>query len=280
MQHRRRVQALAFAFACVTAAACGLELVTDPGASSSGQPLDDASLVDVPPMLGDGDIDGNGSVGANTDASIDADATMITCPPGFALLNGKCLDRARSRFTLTANPSGNWTWAFRLSSAASPIVTYPTSFTHDAQAGIQVWSRGVGNLEPSVFINPNPTVVHPYGTFTMEPGELAFHPGSQNERSVVRWTAPSTRLFAATVSLHGLSGWNGAPPTTTTVTVLKNTSSTIGSVAIPTDAGSARIDVDASAWNQGDTLDVLLDYGSNGNYGYDSTGIDVIVSAP
>jgi hypothetical protein len=250
-------------------AACGLDaLATGVG------PEPDAS-VDGPRAQRDDGGDGGA-------AALDADTgpTCAPCPTNFTCTSGACVDNAQSRFTLTSNPSGNWTWAYHLvGTATDSVIIYPGSHTEAAQAGIQAWSRDPGSVTPGVFFNPSSAVVHPYGSFTMQPGELAFHPGALNENSIVRWTAPVARMFSARIIVRGLSGWMGAPPTTTGITVLRGTS-VVGTIQLPTpDAGASEIDVGPAMYAPGDTLDVRVDFGANGNYGYDSTGVDVRVLA-
>ena len=100
-----------------------------------------------------------------------------------------------------------------------------------------------------------------------------------NENSVVRWTAPEANAYSATISLRGLAGYMGGPPTTTGITILKATT-VIGNTQLTASATSAVIDVSAMPFAAGEALDVRVDFGSNGNFMFDSTGVDVVVRAP
>jgi hypothetical protein len=267
--------------ACLLVLACGFQVLGGSAeeTTNDGQsPFDDGALRDSTSDAqgGGGEEDGDGS-------SVEEIDGAPGCPSRFVRRGSSCVDEAKKHFTITANPSGNWTWAYRLNDAAAPIVTYPVSFVHDAQAGIHVWSRVTTALEPAVFLNAQDATVNLYGSFTMQPFELAFHPGPTNERSVVRWTAPIAANFSATIVARGLSGYNGAPPTTTGITVVRNNNNAapLAAALLPTpDAGVQRIELSSSPWTQGETLDVRLDFGANGNYGFDSTGIDVTIVTP
>lgn len=254
--------------------AVDVELPPDrPDASTGGD-------ADVPP---DGDADDS----AVADAGLDA---CSSCPVGFTCSDAACTDYARTHFTLDANPSGGWTWGFREEDASAGAFVPYTIGQLDTANGIEQWVAVTGAVTPGVFRNPSNIVIHPYASFTMTPLQMAFHPGPLNERSIVRWTAPVARDYGARIVVVGLSGYNDAPPTTTGITVTKTVdggTSVVGAVDVGGDGGLGdagigpfAIDVAPAPFAQGDVLDIAVDFGANGNYGFDSTGIDVTIVAP
>jgi len=224
---------------------------------------------------------------ASTDGGLDA---CLGCPIGFTCGASGCTDLARTHFTLAANPSGAWTWGFRDRDASAGTFAACTVRVHDDVNGIDQWTTKEGGVTPGVFRNPSAAVIHPYGSFTMLPSQIAFHPGPQDQRAIVRWTAPAPRIYAAHIEVVGLSGYMGAPPTTTNVTVtqtLEGGTSTVGSMNVGGDGGLGEagvgpfsLDVGPTAFAAGDVIDVAVDFGTNGNYGFDSTGVDVTIQAP
>jgi len=266
--------------------ACGLRIV-----EGGGGALDDgdATRADDDATTGPRDDVQTDDTGRGDD--VDADGV---CPPSFVRGDGDggdsgtgtgiCIDEAARSFTLAANPSGNWTWSYRLDDASAPVTKLPIAFVHDAQAGLHAWTRVVGTLEPAVFFNAKDASVNAYGSFTMQAFELAFHPGALNERAVIRWTAPATNAstsYAVTVVVRGLSGLNASPPTTTGITIAKNNQPLAVALLPLADASSGprKLEIPASTFQKGDVLDVLLDFGPNGNYGFDSTGVNVTVQS-
>ena len=230
---------------------------------------------------------------AGEDADIDAlELDCGVCPLGFTCsLDAGCTDFARPHFILTANPSVQWSWGTRSRDAAADVFAPMPVGVTDPANGIDQWSTADGSITPGVFVNPSSSVIHPYGTFTMQPRQMAFHPGPNDERAIVRWTAPAARTYVARVVVVGLSGYNGAQITTTNVTVTRNGdggTSVLGKTNVGHDGGAGSdasvgpftIDVPSSYFSAGDTLDVAVDYGQNANFGYDSTGVDVTVFAP
>jgi hypothetical protein len=278
---RRRVFVL---LVLAAAAACGIDAV---GTSTAPTDLPPDPSERIDGAAGDAREDGERPDGAMI---VDASPDACACPADFVCNDGGCIDRGSTHFTLSANPSGAWAWGYRDGDAsAGTFVAYAVAFA-DGTQGIDEWSTTVGSVTPGVFRNPSAMVIHPYASFTMAPAQMAFHPGPLNEHSIVRWTAPIAREFAARVVVSGLSGWMSAPPTTTGVTVTKTIdggTSLVGMASVGGDGGLGdagvgpfTIDVPTATFAPGDVLDVAVDYGANGNFGYDSTGVEVTILAP
>lgn len=263
--------------------ACGIDAVGLAVDVELPPDRNDASTIDAD-ALADADADPDDSA---PDGAFDA---CSSCPVGFACSDGACTDYARTHFTLDANPSGGWTWGSRDKDASAGTFVPYTIGEVDSINGIEQWVAVTGTVTPGVFRNPSNMVIHPYASFTMTPLQMAFHPGPLNQRSIVRWTAPATRDFGARIVVVGLSGYNGAQPTTTGVTVTKTVdggTSVLGSVNVGGDGGLGdagigpfTIDLAPAPFAQGDVLDIAVDFGTNGNYGFDSTGVDVTIVAP
>ncbi len=236
--------------------------------------------------------------GETADAGADGDTAPVrskdsaapdacaSCPSGFECTAGVCSDEARRHFTQAGNPDGNWTWAYRARPDAATL-PYAVTHTESTNAGIIAWSTSDASLTPSVFFNPDATAVNVFNkSVTMGPFGLAFHPGPNDENSVVRWTAPRAGTYRATVDLRGLSGGNGSLHTTSTATVARGDTilavTLIGGDGGPNsdDAGARKLALGALNFYAGDVLDVRLGYGANGNYFSDTTGVDVTITTP
>jgi RNA polymerase sigma factor (sigma-70 family) len=125
---------------------------------------------------------------------------------------------AAAQFSRYLNPSGPWSYGWcQTTSYSNPkpeaeLHLYEQSGTKDVE-GVVAWTRNGG--DPDVFFNATNKVLHPRGTMTLKPKQLALHPGPAREFSVVRWTAPRAGVCRIKGSFEGISGFNGAPPATT-----------------------------------------------------------------
>src|SRR5579884_4544688 len=134
------------------------------------------------------------------------------------------------------------------------------------------WHRMVerSRYRALLWYNPNTQSVSEY-TWTLPAGKIAFHPGSQGQNSVVRWTAPA----GGSVVISGdFIGYDYQYPTTTDVHVLYDASvslfdGNIASYNVPLNFSVTR------AVNPGDTIDFNVGYGGDDSYLGDTTGLDV-----
>lgn len=176
-------------------------------------------------------------------------------------------------FSTNANPNGSWSygWAMELDGSFEILSNKlpPSNFN------IFGW-KGVGEA-PSAFIQSGSDGMHPFGTTTIEPGQVALHPGPDGEYSIIRWTAPQAGSYRITGNFTGLSGYNGAPPTTTDVHVLRNGKPLFESfLNLHSKGNEAAFDVTPQL-EAGDTVDFVVGFG-NGSYGWDSTGLNVTLT--
>jgi len=138
-------------------------------------------------------------------------------------------------------------------------------------AGIRIWPK-VAPVEPWVALNPTKQTIEALG-ITWPPGHLAFHPGPDNEFSVVRWSAPAAGEVQVEAGFTGL-----AERATTDVHVLHNGRSLFDALlnlgGSPNECRFAR----SFSVVAGDTIDCVVGSG-NGNYGGDTTGLAVTIKS-
>jgi len=138
-------------------------------------------------------------------------------------------------------------------------------------AGLRIWPK-VSPTEPWVALNPTKETIRALG-ITWPPGHLAFHPGPQNEFSVVRWTAPAAGDAEVAATFTGL-----AERATTDVHVLHNGRSLLdGLLNLQGSPNEARFSKTLRVV-AGDRIDCVVGAG-NEHYGADTTGLAVTVKA-
>lgn len=138
-------------------------------------------------------------------------------------------------------------------------------------AGIESW-HNPARLDPCVTRNGTDHLIKALG-ITWEPGQLAFHPGRDGEYSVVRWTAPSEEKVEFSAAFKSI-----AERATTDVHTLHNGRALFDGLINVKDGGSLTQFQGSVAVKGGDTIDCAVGYG-NGNYGADTTALDVIIKS-
>lgn len=188
---------------------------------------------------------------------------------GAALLLGAALATAETfdlvgQFSATSNPSGAWGYGWS-ASRGGPFALMTNAWT-DTQ-----WGEQHGWNIP--FHDPNPAVAlaitdihHP--TVNVPKGTVNTHPGPEGENAVVRWTVPES----GTYRLEGaFTGNDFGYPTSTNVAVLRGSfevfSGFVESYRNPLPF-SANMPLLA-----GETIDLTVGFGRNGNHFGDSTGV-------
>jgi len=137
--------------------------------------------------------------------------------------------------------------------------------------GIDIW-RPTASMEPCINHNGTDQIVRGLG-ITWKPGQLGMHPGPKGEPAVLRWTAPSTGTFDLAATFKSI-----AARATTDVHILHNGKPIFdGKINVggggPEASCSTKLSVKA-----GDTLNFAVGFG-NGNYGADSTGLDLTITS-
>ncbi|MBA2435365.1 MAG: hypothetical protein H0V54_09865 [Chthoniobacterales bacterium] len=176
-------------------------------------------------------------------------------------------------FSIVSNPNGVWSYGW-LASLGSPLNYYTVTDTTSVP-GISAWlESGTYSINPPYVAHNDTGNVICLVTFCVPPTYLHVHPGPNNEVTVVRWTAPMSGDFYVQGAVVGLD--NVVITTTTFYAVLNSTEhvfrATINSYNSPVSFHRLL------TMSAGDTLDFAVDFGQNGNYGGDSTGIQFKVT--
>jgi hypothetical protein len=175
-------------------------------------------------------------------------------------------------FSITSNPNGVWSYGW-LSSLGSPLnlytVTDSTTFS-----GLSAWLETGMTMYAAPLVGHNDTqTTLCYLSFCVPPGYLQLHPGVNDEVSLVRWTAPTSGRFCVQGAVEGLDrfpGGTGFYEVLNSNTILF--SATIDSYQSPVFFHHV---LTVSA---GYTVDFAVDFGQDGNYFNDSTGIQFKVT--
>ena len=176
-------------------------------------------------------------------------------------------------FSIISNPNGVWSYGWQ-SPLGSPLNLYTVTDT-TSFPGMSGWLLRSAPLT----MNP-PRVAHNdtsnkicFETWCDPPTCLQVHPGLNNEVTVVRWTAPSSGRFCVQGAVAGLDRFPGG---TGFYEVLNSNrilfSATIDSYRSPL------LFHHVLTVSAGDTVDFAVDFGQDGNYFNDSTGIQFKVT--
>lgn len=178
---------------------------------------------------------------------------------------------AATDFSASNNPNSAWSYGWT-QTLGSSLNVYPDPGN---LAGLDVWNdlNHISLGVPHVAHNGTANTMTP-GTFTYQPGQLGFHPGSNGEFSVIRWTAPSASTYTIAASFTGIDTHG----TTTDVHVLKDGSS-LFTGDINGFGSIAQLSPIALSLLAGDTIDFAVGFGSNGNYFFDSTGVNATINS-
>lgn len=183
---------------------------------------------------------------------------------------------AAGDFSATSNPNGVWSYGYE-NTLGGTFNLYTAQFA--PTANIAGWNNNISASVPLVIKNFGATPDSSFADIVLQPGQLAFHPGPQDQFSVVRFTAAQDGLFSLASGFVPVT----TDGTTTDVHVLENGLSLFdgnvsGTYLTPNGAAYANT---ALSLHAGDTLDFAVGYGADGNYGSDATGISAtLVAAP
>jgi hypothetical protein len=224
---------------------------------------------------------GNGVVGLGGNGGVGVDGN------GGNGSAGSCDSLAADFAPTGVNPRGAWSygWTATLGSTFTIFTNFSTSQT-DVLPGtpsLAYWNDPlVADL--TVAINPSTEDIHgginasvwPNGTTTVKPGQILMHPGKAGPYSVSRWTAAAAGSFAVQATFQGLSGYSGAPATTTDVHIQHNGSDLVSGNLNASGFGNSFSAAPTVIVGVGDTIDFAVGYGNASNL-YDSTGVDAVV---
>ena len=197
--------------------------------------------------------------------------TALLCLVVAARPHTALADDAAGDFSLSSNPHGVWSygWASTLGSAFA-LETSNTTAAY-GQSGLQGWLGTEVDGVPSVLRNSTAHSIFIGGHTTFQPGQLGLNPGTNDEYSVVRWTAPSSGQFTIAATFSGLSTVGA----TVDVHVLLDGSSIFNSTVTGTPDPKSYSGVTNLV--QGDTVDFAVGWGSNGNQHDDTTVLSATI---
>jgi hypothetical protein len=176
---------------------------------------------------------------------------LIAQAPAFG---GTTWDAAAD-FSNTDNPNGVWSYGW-VSEEDFLAGGYELTLfnTIDVVNALDRWARD--NSEPCLVYNPSDTDTGWYGQ-PVEPLTLALHPGPNDEKAIVRWTAPESGTFLISGSFFS----QGNP--TVDVHVLLNGESLFSIDFFG--PGSDPFDPPPATVKAGDTIDFAVGFGGNGH---------------
>lgn len=166
--------------------------------------------------------------------------------------------------TTATNPNGPWTYG------SSPTVggTF-TPFSLGIFTDTPALHGFLGAGDGSVYL---PEVTGDSGSVNLDTNFLMMHPFSDGTAPVVRWTAPSAGLWV----INGTFRIQDDSPTGVTVYILRDGVTEFSSVLDePVETANFNIMFTLAS---GANIDFVVGY--NGNYGFDSTGLQGSITSP
>lgn len=194
---------------------------------------------------------------------------------GGAVVEAGIVYDAAADFSATNNPNGVWSYG-ESATLGSPFQLYSQAGPDNADLPpadlLDTWNSGTGGVYavPSVFHNATAGPISFNGTITVQPGELGFHPGSQGEYSVIRFTAAIADSYTLASTFRPMDTL-----ATTDVHVLLNGVSIFDGFVNPGAPTSFNTNL---ALGAGDEVDFVVGFGSNGNFNSDATGLSAVLT--
>jgi hypothetical protein len=178
-------------------------------------------------------------------------------------------DAARD-FSIKNNPSGVWSYGYK-ETLGDTFKRFDLVSNRGGPLSFWIFNNQV--IEPSVVKNFSsvPTKACPNCDFTVDPGQLVFHPGGAGELSIVRWTCPISGPYEATASFLGVGHVS-----TVTIHLFANGQEIFGS-NLMTNGQSSTFSKQLFLV-EGDVLDAAVGAGTDGHYG-DATGLQFFIDS-
>jgi hypothetical protein len=189
-----------------------------------------------------------------------------------------CQGAAESFMRGSGAGPGRWSfgWAPALDGRFVPFVTQTRRLSGLASGDGLAYRTPPDATHPVAFFNPTHAVRYPGGTFSIQPGQLALHPGPAGEYAIARWQATEPGRVSVTTEFFGLSASPPNPPTTTDVHVRPSVSPAVSGALNLGGSGNAFRYASTLQVAAGDTIDFAVGFG-NGTYTHDSTALDATV---
>ncbi len=206
-------------------------------------------------------------------------ATMaVGSAPAYAFTSWE----VASEFSDTSNPSDGGVGPFSygsepiLNTALFTQITVP--FTSGNTPPITGW---MGTATPSdgpyVMHNMNNTTQGPFASTTYPPHALALHPSQKCEYAVARFTAPKKGKYRISGQFYAID----SAGTTTDVHISLSTAPTSpiynGIIDVGAGMNSASFTTQTVALPANGTIDFQVGCGRNGDYFFDSTGLNAVI---
>lgn len=173
---------------------------------------------------------------------------------------------AAAEFSATNNPNGVWNYGW-----LDTLGTFYLSvgFVRD---GLDGWGGFIaGNGNPSVLHNGTSSTIMLAEILPVPPGALVVHPGPNDEKQIVRWTAPAAGSYAVAATFTRIHSGG------TDVHVLHNGSS-IFDGAVNSTTNVASFLATLVSVNAGDAIDFAVGVGSDGDFVGDSTTLTAVIT--
>lgn len=176
---------------------------------------------------------------------------------------------AASDFSPLQNSDGAWSYGYKPSGGS--FTSYASHGNIWNNSGTDSWSRDGVSCPFITHNNTNSNLTYA-GVVVQPPDLLNIHPGQNNERSVVRWTAPAAGTYLFTGRFQGLDTTG-----TTTDALVTHNGTSVFSANVNGYGATAPFSLTRTV-AAGDILEFSVGFGSNGTYNDDSTGLSVTVS--
>lgn len=188
---------------------------------------------------------------------------MIIQPNAAAVIHDAAND-----FSIASNPNGVWSYGNQTALGGGFNLSNSSGLT----SGLE-YVTDTALIAPSAFRNPTNATIIFGGTVEVHPGQLALHPGSMGEYSIVRFTAPisGSYTFSAT-----FIGEDFIYQTSTDVHLLVN-NFPVFSGLVNGHHATASSGVITMPLLAGDTIDAAVGWGVNGDYYGDTTALEFTV---
>lgn len=183
--------------------------------------------------------------------------------------------RADMGFSPVDNPARPWCYGWK-QTVDGDFRPAPVKIPNRDYPWLLSWQALSNQCAPVIEFSASSETNRVNGT-TIRPGQLFFHPGPCGELAVIRWTAPRRGNFRIHGSFSGMSGYQYTPLTTTDVHILHKAHHLLDAF-INLHEGSNTATFDLSiAVGRNDNIDFMVGTG-NGDYSWDSTALDAIIT--
>jgi hypothetical protein len=185
---------------------------------------------------------------------------VVLARPGVAQTYSAAVD-----FSDSSNPNGAWSYGYSYGVGSTFIPDTTNTASYGPGLALGGWMGNVdsspGANYPYALKNFTANPVANNGTTVYQPGQLGLQPGSSNEDSIVRWTAPFSGTFNIAVTFSAMDSFGDS----TDVHVLRNGSSLFNSMVLSGVFGSPSTVSFSVAQSvlAGDTIDFVV--GNDGN---------------